>query len=67
MKQKLKNWELEKGILIKKPIGFRGSRSEIYSRLYSEKAFKKGIEGSYISIKTQKGLEFLYSNMEGIN
>lgn len=59
MKQKLNNWELEKGILVRKPCGFRGSRTEIYSRLYSEKAFRKGIEKSYISIKTEKGLEFM--------
>ena len=49
-KKALKDWELELGIKIKDKK--RNDR-------YSEKQFKKIINSNYITIKTEKGLEYL--------
>lgn len=59
MKQSLKEWQLESGIKIIKPLGFQGTKSKLYVRLYSKKSFAKGLKNSLISVKTEKGLEFL--------
>ena len=58
-KQTIKEWELEKGIEIKNPKGFWGRRSQIYSKLYTEKLFRKCARLSEIRCKTEKGLAFL--------
>lgn len=60
-KQTIKEWELEKGIEIKNPKGFWGSRSQVLNKRYTEKAFKKGARLSEIRCKTDKGLAFLNS------
>lgn len=59
MKQKIKQWELETGVEIKEPRGFKGRRNNIYNRYYSRGEFKKYAKRSVITIKTQKGLEFM--------
>lgn len=48
----IKDWELEKGIEIK-------DKSIKRERKCKEKYFKKLIKTSYISVKTEKGLEYL--------
>lgn len=58
-KQTIKEWEIEKGIEIKNPKGFWGKRSQIYSKRYTEKLFKKCARLSEIRCRTEKGLEFL--------
>lgn len=58
-RQTIKEWELEKGIEIKNPKGFWGSKNEIYSKKYGEKLFKKCARLSEIRCKTDKGLAFL--------
>ncbi len=47
---------------MKNPKGFKGSKNELHNRKYSEREFRRGIKRSYISVKTQKGLEFLKGN-----
>lgn len=51
--------EIEKGIEIKNPKGFWGSKNRIYSKLYTEKLFRKCARLSEIRCKTEKGLAFL--------
>ena len=58
-KQTIKEWEIEKGIEIKNPRGFWGSKNRIYSKLYTEKLFRKCARLSEIRCKTEKGLAFL--------
>ncbi len=49
-KRILKEWEFEKGIKVK--IKKRTGK-------YTEKQFKKLIKTNYITVKTEKGLEYL--------
>ncbi len=59
MKQRIKQWELETGVEIREPRGFKGRKNNIYNRYYSRGEFKKYARRSVITIKTQKGLEFM--------
>lgn len=59
MKQTIKQWELESGIKVLNPKGFRGPRNKVYNKKYSQGEFRRGLKRSYISIKTNKGLEFI--------
>ena len=54
-KQTIKAWELETGIKIRNLKGFQGKKSSIKSK----EAFKIAIKKCEISVKTEKGLEFL--------
>lgn len=58
-RQTIKEWELEKGIEIIKPTGFKGQKNKIWNRKYTEKAFKKYARLSEIKCRTEKGLVFL--------
>ena len=58
-KQTIKQWELETGIKLRNLKGFQGKKSSIKSKQYTKEAFKIGIQKSEISVKTQKGIEFL--------
>lgn len=55
----IKNWELESGIKVKDPKGFKGKRNKILNIKYTKDAFLAGIKKSIISITTAKGLEFI--------
>lgn len=63
MTQRIKDWEIETGVKIKKPKGFKGRKSTIYNRYYTRSQFKRYAYKSIISVKTQKGLEFLKSEV----
>lgn len=63
-KQTIKQWELELGIKVKNLKGFKGKKSSIKSKEYTRDAFRTGIEKSEISVKTEKGLEFLNNKLE---
>ena len=63
-KQTIKQWELELGIKVKNLKGFKGKKSSIKSKEYTRDAFRAGIEKSEISVKTEKGLEFLNNKLE---
>lgn len=58
-KQTLKAWELETGIKVRNLKGFKGKRSSIRSKEYTKEAFRLAIEKCEISVKTEKGLEFI--------
>ena len=58
-KQTIKEWELETGIRVNNPKGFRGKRNKIHTNKYSEEAFRLGLQKSEISIRTEKVLEFM--------
>jgi len=49
-KKKLKEWELEKGIKIK---------DNRKGKKYSEKQFKNKIKTNYITVKTEKGMDYI--------
>lgn len=57
----IKEWELQTGIKILKLRGFRGKKSSAYNKKISEYVFRKLLNKSIISVKTQKGLDFLYA------
>lgn len=57
----VKEWELETGIKVINLNGFRGERNKLYSNKYTKKAFKRGIKKSFVTAKTEKGLEFINS------
>lgn len=61
LKLKIKDWEIYTGIKVINTKGFYGRKSKIRNNLYTLKAFMKGIQKSNISIKTDKGLEYLNS------
>lgn len=65
LKLKIKDWEVYTGIKVINPKGFYGKRSRIRNNLYTLKAFIKGVRRSNISIKTDKGLEYLNSKELG--
>lgn len=54
----IKEWEIELGIEIKKPKGFKGQRNKLYNNKYSKKQFLKYARLSEIVCKTDKGLAF---------
>lgn len=55
----IKDWCTRFGIKIIKPNGFKGSRNQVWNKLYTKRQFEKGIKRSYISVNTKKGLAFL--------
>lgn len=55
----IKNWEIESGIKVKDPKGFKGKRNKILNMKYTKEAFLIGIKKSIISIVTEKGLDFI--------
>ena len=57
----LKEWELHMGIEVVNPIGFIGNKNKIKTNLYNRRAFKRGIKASIVTVKTEKGLEFINS------
>lgn len=59
-KQTIKEWELELGIKVVDPKGFTNwdGRSRIKTNKYTKEQFRKGLEKSIISIKTEKGIRF---------
>lgn len=57
----IRDWELETGIKIVKLRGFKGRKSSAYNKKISEIIFRKLLKRSIITVKTQKGLEFLYA------
>ena len=62
-KQKIKEWEIESGIRVNSTKGFLGQKNRIHTTKYSKEAFIQGIKKSEITVKTQKGLEFLEGNL----
>ena len=60
-KKRIRDWELQTGIKILKLRGFRGKKSSAYNRKISEYIFRILVRKSVISVKTQKGLDFLYA------
>lgn len=60
-KHTIKEWELNTGIKIISPKGFIGERNKISTNLYTRRAFKRGARTSIITVKTEKGIEFLNS------
>lgn len=63
MKMSIKEWELELGIKIKNPIGFikenKGNKNKIYSNTYTDRSFRRCVKNSFITVKTEKGLDFI--------
>lgn len=63
MKMSIKEWELELGIKIKNPIGFikenRINKNKIYSNTYTDRSFRRCAKNSFITVKTEKGLDFI--------
>lgn len=55
----IKEWELETGIKLRNTKGFIGKKSKIRNRKITKEAFLLGIKKSEISVKTQKGMDFL--------
>ena len=63
-KQTIKEWETETGIKVKEATGFKGSKSKIKTNKYTKEGFRKGVERSYITIKCEKGIEFMRGESE---
>ena len=61
MKKTIKEWELDKGIKIRKPIGFikESEKNKIHTNTYTDRSFRRCAKNSIITIKTEKGLEFM--------
>lgn len=66
MRKKLtiKEWEVETGIKVRNPKGFIGKRNKIHTKKYTREAFRLGIQKSEISVKTNKGMDFLTGQAE---
>lgn len=62
----IKEWCLRFGIKVKKPNGFYGKRSKVWNYKYTRRQFERGIMRSYITINTEKGLEF-WESLRGCN
>ena len=60
-RQTIKEWELETGIKVIDPKGFTNwnGKSRLLTNRYTKEQFRKSLEKSIITVKTQKGLEFL--------
>lgn len=60
-RQTIKEWELETGIKVIDPKGFTNwnGKSRLLTNRYTKEQFRKGLEKSIITVKTQKGLDFL--------
>lgn len=59
-KQTIKAWELETGIKINNLKTFKGGKG---SRCTKE-AFRKIIENNYITVKCEKGIDFINNKIE---
>lgn len=63
MKKTIKEWELDKGIKVKNPLGFikenGGKKNSIYSNKYTDRSFRRCSKSSIITVKTEKGLSFI--------
>lgn len=63
-KQTIKEWEIETGIKVREPKGFTGAKNKINTNKYTKEGYKRGIEKSYITIKSKKGIEFINGENE---
>lgn len=61
------DWELQTGIKIVKAGDCITPKNKIHTKLYTKKAFKRLVQNSVITCKTNKGLEFLNSLAEEDN
>ena len=59
-KQTIKEWEIETGIKVIDPKGFKEGKQGKYTK----EGFKRGLERSYITIKCNKGIEFIEGKSE---
>lgn len=55
----IKEWCLRFGIKVINPNGFKGRKNQIWNKKYTKRQFERGIKRSYITVNTDKGLEFL--------
>ena len=55
----IKEWELEKGIILLDTKGFRMSKSRAYSQKYSDRYFRTHAQMCTVQCKTDKGFNFL--------
>lgn len=55
----IKEWCLFFGIKILNTKGFVGAKNKVNNNKYSMIQFRRGLEKSYISVRTQKGLDFM--------
>ena len=60
-RQTIKEWELETGIKVVDPKGFTNwnGRSRIITNKYTKVQFRIGIKQSIITIKCDKGIDFI--------
>ncbi len=63
-KYTIAEWELQTGMKIVKAGDCITPKNKIYTKLYTKKAFKRLVQNSVITCKTNKGLEFLNSLVE---
>ena len=65
MKKTIKEWELDKGIKIRNPIGFikESKKNRIHTNTYTDRSFRRCAKNSVITIKTEKGLQFMNSKI----
>ena len=63
-KQTIKEWELETGIKVRNPKGFKGEKNKIHTNKYTSEAFRIGLQNSVISVRTDKGMKFLLGQVE---
>jgi len=59
LRMSIKDWELYTGIKVVDARGFFGKKSKRRTNLYSQRGFFKGLQNSIISVKTDKGIDFL--------
>lgn len=59
IRKRINEWELEKGIKLKRLKNLIGARRASFK--YTEKQFNKFIRRVEVICKTEKGLKFLYS------
>lgn len=62
----IKEWELETGIKVINPKGFTNwnGKSRIKTSKYTKEQFRRGIEKSIITVKCEKGIEFINEQIE---
>lgn len=58
-RQKIKEWEIETGIKLRNLNGFQGEKNKIHSKRYTKEQFRIAAEKCEITIKTNKGVDFL--------
>lgn len=57
-RQTIKNWEIETGIKLRNLNGFQ-EKNKIHSKRYTKEQFRIAAEKCYITVKTDKGIDFL--------